>query len=614
MSDEVNPDIRRIYIRAEKEEGGGVVATVGQPPGQSLSATDGFTARRTKPTRIPSDEVRLDLGRVLFQGAVADELANVAESTGVHRIVLDIPADPAVASLPWEAALPPRDEGRLRDKPPLGLWPRVSVVRQSTESSQNIQNDSQPLFSPDRVPGAYVLDAREAVPDLGLDAAVSPLDLENAPFAFALAPWNRTAKLADGWFAQCDVLHFIGHATATHLVVDGGELGWALNIEPTLATHAPRLVVLEACSAAAKVDDYRVSLAWELSRRVPAVLAMLSRIPTDAANVFTQRFYSEVAGGSPIDFAVQRARIALAASHDDWMLPVLYLSTPGSAAIPRAAAADDTSAIRQEHEPLALMQVVNAGPVVAHEVVWRRTAFSTPRLTSRQRARVDDTPGVVLSAWGDVAIAWGQGALQSWHGGTATSSDADFPPVHTRPMLLAVRTVHGAMLQVVTRDDSGVLSWVRGRRGTWGAPERLLDGASVVGGVLLDDGFLAVTADGTVEGGPSVSIPEGANELEWVAGIDAVSIGDTDIVAVWGRGWEGDGTARVFARHLSDGPDWRDVVLDDGIPAPARLGLLRVPESTRRRPRQIPPDCGMVIEQAGTGNLVPYDLTAEVRA
>lgn len=94
----------------------------------------------------------------------------------------------------------------------------------------------------------------------------------------------------------------------------------------------PRLFVLHLCDGAAvDFDESFAGVAPQLVRsKIPAVVAMQYRITNKAAVTFIDSFYRSLAGGSPIDIAVQRARFRLRigdpdAGVRDAGIPVLYL-------------------------------------------------------------------------------------------------------------------------------------------------------------------------------------------------------------------------------------------------------------------------------------------------
>lgn len=122
----------------------------------------------------------------------------------------------------------------------------------------------------------------------------------------------------------------------------------AADLAPILANSAQlRLVVLHACYAAAQagtladaddsspkaeLDKQRgvvEGVALGLIRRgIPFVVAFQGEIRQDAAVIFSQVLYQQLARGVPLEFAVTQARLAITAHIPagvvDWSLPVVY--------------------------------------------------------------------------------------------------------------------------------------------------------------------------------------------------------------------------------------------------------------------------------------------------
>lgn len=606
MLSEVNATSVRVMIRAGVN--GGFVAAVNRPFTSGLPERGIWNSTDRDPSPIPTDAVLERLGEVIFNDEVGDALLNVRRSGEYHRIVLNLPAETAVASLPWEAALPPKVD-HWEGIDPIGLWEKTSVVRRN---SAYPHINAAALF--DTPPStAYVLDARQVDPDDSLVSAKSPLDISTIPFAFSRAPWNRDQQFNGDWFNNCDVLHFVGHATADHLVLDGVDANWEEVIKPALSRHAPRFVFLEACSTAGAKGADRIALAWLISEKVPAVIGMLSQILANAANVFAETFYGAVANGSPVDFAVQRARRATKeAGHADWMLPVLYLSTPGAANVPRprtltAQVVEPTSA----HEPLAVIAV--AGKTA--EIRWDGSAFRTQ--TSSHRGPAEEAPNVRLAPGGDVGVAADVLGLHVWTGAARSTDMPDFPPQGAESsgsnVVLASQLLPGGELEVAVARPAGILLWQR-RAGRWRAPRSALEGTPIVSGVLLSDGFLGVTADGrVVSSGVALGLPDAAAQLATVAGVDAMSVGGADLLALWGQGLKDEPGIAVFTRGRARANGWRLVDINGDLPADTvRVGFRREYTAGRTRPGTEPVPINLVV-QSTTGGLSLHSFTVMVR-
>lgn len=136
------------------------------------------------------------------------------------------------------------------------------------------------------------------------------------------------------------VLHFLGHGQAGKLALTeaGGtkasfiadqEFAQLVQGRPSL-----RLIVLNACySSQAATGELFAGMGPSLVKmQMPAVVAMqYNTVFVDTAGKFSQAFYSALANGIPVDFAVNEARQQLSAGplleQRDWSTPVLYMGT-----------------------------------------------------------------------------------------------------------------------------------------------------------------------------------------------------------------------------------------------------------------------------------------------
>jgi hypothetical protein len=137
------------------------------------------------------------------------------------------------------------------------------------------------------------------------------------------------------------VVHYLGHgATGSLLLEKAAPPGFdpmSARAFAQLLFGRPsiRLVVLSACSSAQPADDGVFSGVGQalIRARVPAVVAMqYDFVQLSTAQAFNRRFYKEIAAGTAVDLAVNRARNAISATGDllaqrDWSTPVLYVGT-----------------------------------------------------------------------------------------------------------------------------------------------------------------------------------------------------------------------------------------------------------------------------------------------
>ncbi len=94
-----------------------------------------------------------------------------------------------------------------------------------------------------------------------------------------------------------------------------------------------RLVVLDTSDSARLATDPFRSLAPALVRaQVPAVVAMQSTLPDDAARAFAKNFYQALAEGFPLDTCMTEGRKAVMSAaglgRADWGIPVVYTRAP----------------------------------------------------------------------------------------------------------------------------------------------------------------------------------------------------------------------------------------------------------------------------------------------
>jgi formylglycine-generating enzyme required for sulfatase activity len=138
----------------------------------------------------------------------------------------------------------------------------------------------------------------------------------------------------------CEILHYTGHGRfdADHsdgaiLLLDGGgQRRWIPGKQFAgllRRRKAPRLVVLNTCEGARTGEGAPFSgFAPSLIRHgVPAVVAMRFSISDEAAILWSECFYEEIARGVPVDAAVNEARRTLYTHlfEAEWGTPVLYL-------------------------------------------------------------------------------------------------------------------------------------------------------------------------------------------------------------------------------------------------------------------------------------------------
>jgi tetratricopeptide (TPR) repeat protein/MoxR-like ATPase len=143
---------------------------------------------------------------------------------------------------------------------------------------------------------------------------------------------------ADGGY---HVLHLLAHGGRKErrgdyaLVMenpDGNhDFVYPADLRSTMFEHGLRLIVLSACDSAAPVSATALkSLGLQLvDKGVPAVIAMQKEWPVKAAQVFTQRFYGDLARTGCVDMALAATRYDLYdldAEGGAWAIPQLVMS------------------------------------------------------------------------------------------------------------------------------------------------------------------------------------------------------------------------------------------------------------------------------------------------
>jgi hypothetical protein len=157
--------------------------------------------------------------------------------------------------------------------------------------------------------------------------------------------WLERATLSElerrmGAPDEIHVLHYIGHGTydertgAGVLLLENREGGpHEVTGEDLCAVlrdeRSMRLVVLNSCEGArtSHVDPFSGVASSLVRCRMPAVVGMQVEITDDAAIIFSERFYTALAQGYPVDAALAYGRKAIFASGNDteFGTPVLFL-------------------------------------------------------------------------------------------------------------------------------------------------------------------------------------------------------------------------------------------------------------------------------------------------
>jgi hypothetical protein len=300
------------------------------------------TRRDVRSAASPRETVK-KLGTKLFEGLFRDQVGNLwvssrervkAANQGL-RLRLRFREDAAIfESWPWELLFDP-SRGRF-----LAQSNRTPVVRYL-----NLFNPTESLQAEPPLRMLVAIAQPSGYP--GLDA-----DREWERVRHALRPWIdqgwlRLERLERATLEElrrnladpCHILHIVGHGhldrkqsqgalvledeTGRARIVQGDTLGAILAAQREL-----RLVVLNACEGARTLkDDPFAGVAQALVEcRIPAVIAMRSRISDLAAVTFAEHFYDAIGRNMPVDVALAEARHGMLSRGDDleWATPVLY--------------------------------------------------------------------------------------------------------------------------------------------------------------------------------------------------------------------------------------------------------------------------------------------------
>jgi hypothetical protein len=355
------PEYDELKLRVELHDEGSYDVTAFAPDGGTVTgrferpmsdeALENFIlkmprARSVRSFQSTQMEKARELGRELFESLMADDVGDlyhgarrVADSKGRGlRISLSMTGAPDLLEIPWEFLYDPGDAYFLSQSIFTPVVRSLDLKSPPAPPKVTLPLQVLALVS---APGGYVeLDAgRERA---NLERALAPL-IENGAVRLE---WLETATLAelDRRIASRDelhVIHYIGHgaydeegtkngvlmledANGMPHKVTGEELGGLMRDERSL-----RLVVLNSCEGArtSHVDPFSGVASALLRCGLPAVVGMQAEITDDAAVVFSDRLYTALAEGYPIDASLAQARRAIfAAGHDvEFGTPVLFM-------------------------------------------------------------------------------------------------------------------------------------------------------------------------------------------------------------------------------------------------------------------------------------------------
>ncbi|MEM1180550.1 MAG: CHAT domain-containing protein [Acidobacteriota bacterium] len=285
-------------------------------------------------------------GDALFQAVFTDDVATAFRTSldGMRRrgwglcVHIQLDGAPGAVHWPWEALWDREARAFLADISDVPVVRSFSVKPQVTAVGPG-STPLQILGMLPRPQGSVALSGdrewraiEEHLGDLVEGGRVAIERVEPATLG------NLGRRLEEG---PCDVLHVIAHgqpgvgglaAGAVELEGESRAPDWVSGTELSRALErpsTPRLVVLSSCYGAASAPhDAFDGLAQQLiTRGVPAVVAMRTRIRDKAAVTFASALYRHLSRGRSVEAAMIEARRELGLSKDraEWSIPVLYL-------------------------------------------------------------------------------------------------------------------------------------------------------------------------------------------------------------------------------------------------------------------------------------------------
>ena len=330
-------DHARYLLRVLAAPGGGATAEPAMAPRDELQAlTAGIDAWRA----VALDRNRLRaLGATLmawlFRGPVLQlyraSLARLGPEEGMRVRLRIEPAE--LHGIPWECCYDTQQEAFLAQDPRTPLVRHLLGAFNRSKLADARLKVLVAVASPRGLPPLHAEDEYARIED-ALDELGGRVEI------------CRTTATLDGLQDALrrgpNVLHFIGHGgfdpdAGGYLVVDDGQGGPQMADAEVLAGYlrgsSVRLAVLNACESARTdpADSFAGVAPRLVQAGLPAVIAMQTFLPDEAAAKFARAFYRALADGWPLDAAVTASRQALFGHSPEssiWSIPVLYLSAP----------------------------------------------------------------------------------------------------------------------------------------------------------------------------------------------------------------------------------------------------------------------------------------------
>jgi tetratricopeptide (TPR) repeat protein len=285
------------------------------------------------------EDLLVDLGERLYKRVFESrEANNILQawrlSSAEQRRISILSTIPRALSLPWELLCDEQGFLVLRTRNPVSIVRRLPQSELATLSTTFVP-PLRVLLVTARPEGAGFVDprgiARELVEEMEEQVQAGAIELEflRPPTLHALRK-----RLGDSKRPPIHLLHFDGHGTFSEEVdeqdglhLSGGEQGMlafendegklalvkAEDVAQVLQDSGVRLAMLTACqSAMSSADDAFSSIAARLIKGgVDAVVAMSASVLVASATRYVEAFYNELAMGTPVPTAQERARQAL---------------------------------------------------------------------------------------------------------------------------------------------------------------------------------------------------------------------------------------------------------------------------------------------------------------
>ena len=426
-----------------------------------------------------------ELGGELFERLLCNDVGDVyhgarkvAESQGRGlRITLSMTGAPELLEIPWELLY---DRGAASFLSDSIFTPVVRTLDLKSPPK------APPLTLPFNVLG--VVSSPSDFPALDTDAEREKLEKALAALIHNGAvklEWLEEATLSalDRRIAAPDelhVIHYIGHgaydkrtrggilaledASGAAHEVSGEDLGRFMKDERSL-----RLVVLNSCEGAraSHVDPFSGVATSLLRCGLPAVIGMQAEITDEAAIAFSDRLYTALAQGFPIDAALAQARRAIAAAGKEveFGTPVLFMRVSDGRIFNVTEVLPPPAPGRIEAELHAEPEAVQAGGAVTWQLEIRNAGGS--RLTDiTARDRGGETRA------GPLQLEPGGGHKASWT--EAVESDVE------ERVTIEGRDIEGRQ---VSDDPHAHVRLIRG--GGWSPPGKAVLAAGAVALVAL---------------------------------------------------------------------------------------------------------------------------------